>query len=270
MRFLKDMSLSAVVAGLVAVLVALSSSAVIIFQAAHAVGATEAEGGSWMLALGVGVAVVAAQGNLHLAGLHLALARPVLVMPELSIAALASVAIPLFIVTMASQNVPGVAVLRAAGYDPPVSPLITWTGVSALVLASFGAFSMNLAAIVAAIGMGKDAHDDPSKRYIAGVSFGFFFLVFGLLGATVASVFSVFPKEMILALAGFALLNTIGSGLAAAVKDEARREPAIVTFLITASGLHLLGIGAAFSGIVGSPLASLALHAPLGNAGAKL
>lgn len=388
---LKDLSLSAVVAGFVAVLVAFSSSAVIVFQATRALGATDAQIGSWMLALGIaigatsitlsiryripvltawstpgaamlvtsvsgvsmgeavgafmvcatlivlvgmtgwfekamsripqtlgaamlagvllrfgmdafrslegeftlvaamalvylvarrfwsryaiplvlatGLAVVAAQGHLRLAELHVALARPVFVMPELSLAAIASVALPLFIVTMASQNVPGVAVIRAAGYDPPISPLITWSGFSSLVLAPFGAFAMNLAAIVAAIGMGRDAHDDPSKRYISGVSFGAFFVLFGLFGATVASVFSMVPAEMVLALAGLALISTIGSGLAAAVADESRREPALITFLVTASGLQLAGIGAAFWGITAGLIASVILHAPLRDPG---
>jgi benzoate membrane transport protein len=156
-----------------------------------------------------------------------------------------------------------VAVIRAAGYEPPISPLITWTGVSALVIAPFGAFAMNLAAIVAAIGMSEDAHEDPAKRYISGVSFGAFFVLFGLFGATVASVFSMFPKEMVLALAGLAVLGAIGSGLAAAVRDESRREPALITFLVTASGLQLLGIGAAFWGIIAGLIASVILHTPL-------
>ena len=187
----------------------------------------------------------------------------------MSLAAIASVALPLFVVTMASQNVPGVAVIRAAGYEPPISPLITWTGVSALVLAPFGAFAMNLAAIVAAIGMSADSHEDPAKRYISGVSFGAFFVLFGLFGATVASVFSMFPTEMVLALAGLALLGTIGSGLAAAVRDESRREPALITFLVTASGLQLLGIGAAFWGIIAGLIASVILHAPLRESGRR-
>jgi benzoate membrane transport protein len=215
------------------------------------------------LVLLVGTAVAAVTGQLHLTALPLGLARPVWVTPEFSPAAIASVALPLFVVTMASQNVPGVAVIRASGYDPPISPIITWTGLSALVLAPFGAFSVNLAAITAAITMGEDAHPDHSKRYMAAVSAGVFYVLMGLFGATVSALFALFPKEMVLALAGLALLNTIGAGLASAVRDEARREPALVTFLITASGLHLFGIGAAFWGIVAGLFASVVLHAPL-------
>ncbi len=219
--------------------------------------------------LAVGVVFAAGSGQLDPSGLRFALAKPVFVMPEFSLAAIASVALPLFVVTMASQNVPGVAVIRASGYDPPLSPLITWTGVSSLVLAPFGAFAINLAAIVAAITMGEDAHDDPGKRYMAAVSAGVFYLLVGLLGASVAAAFSVFPTQMVLALAGLALLNTIGSGLAMAMRDEARREPAMITFLVTASGLQLAGIGAAFWGILAGVIASIVLHAPLGTGAQK-
>lgn len=211
----------------------------------------------------VGIVVSAATGQLHLTALPIALARPVWIMPQFSLAAIASVALPLFVVTMASQNVPGVAVIRASGYDPPISPIITWTGFSALVLAPIGAFTVNLAAITAAITMGEDAHEDRTKRYMAAVSAGFFYILLGLFGATVSALFALFPTQMVLALAGLALLNTIGAGLASAVSDATRREPAVVTFLVTASGLHLFGIGAAFWGIVAGVLASIVLHAPM-------
>jgi benzoate membrane transport protein len=131
------------------------------------------------------------------------------------------------------------------------------------VLAPIGAFTVNLAAITAAITMGEDAHEDPGRRYMAAVSAGVFYILLGLFGATVSALFALFPKEMVLALAGLALLNTIGAGLASAVADPARREPALITFLVTASGLHLFGIGAAFWGIVAGLLASVILHAPL-------
>ena len=206
-----------------------------------------------------GLVVAAATGRLHLSGLDFALARPVFVMPSLSLASVVGVALPLFVVTMASQNVPGVAVIRASGYEPPISPLITWTGFSSLVLAPFGAYAVNLAAITAAITMGEDAHEDPDKRYMAAVAAGVFYIAMGLFGATVTGLFAMFPHEMVLALAGLALLNTIGAGLATATHDEAHREPAIVTFLVTASGVSLLGIGAAFWGIVAGVLATAVL-----------
>lgn len=207
----------------------------------------------------VGVAIAAAQGQLHVGQLDFTLAKPVFVMPEFTLASIIGVALPLFVVTMASQNVPGVAVIHASGYEPPISPLITWTGVSSLVLAPFGAYAVNLAAITAAITMGADAHEDRDKRYVAAVSAGVFYILMGLLGAAVGELFAAFPKEMVFALAGLALLNTIGGGLASAVHDAAHREAATVTFLVTASGLSLFGIGAAFWGIVAGLIATFVL-----------
>jgi len=209
--------------------------------------------------LALGVAVAALQGQLHLGGVKLEWAEPVFVAPTFSWAALIGVAIPLFAVTMASQNVPGVAVMRASGYDTPVSPLITWTGIATFVLAPFGGYALNLAAITAAICMGREAHEDSARRYTAAVSAGTFYVVLGLFGATVGALMAAFPKELVLALAGLALINTIGGGLAAATRDESQREAALITFLITASGASLFGIGSAFWGLVGGALALVAL-----------
>jgi len=209
--------------------------------------------------LALGIAVAALQGQLHLGEVKLEWAEPVFVAPTFSWAALIGVAIPLFAVTMASQNVPGVAVMRASGYDTPVSPLITWTGIATLALAPFGGYALNLAAITAAICMGREAHEDTARRYTAAVSAGAFYVVLGLFGATVGALMAAFPKELVLALAGLALINTIGGGLAAATRDESQREAALITFLITASGASLFGIGSAFWGLVGGVLALAAL-----------
>jgi benzoate membrane transport protein len=381
MRLFADFSLSALIAGFVTVLVGFTSSAVIVFQAAHALGATSAEVASWMCALGLGMgltcivlslrfrvpvvtawstpgaamlvagvsgvpmteaigafllsailitlagftgwfervlnriptsiaagmlagvllrfgldvfvamktqfvltfsmfsvyllmrrlmpryAVIAAlalgiliagvQNMLHLDGLHLEFAQPIWINPAFSVRALVGVALPLFVVTMASQNVPGVAVIRASGYNVPISPLIGWTGVANVLLAPFGAYALNLAAITAAICMGREAHEDANRRYVAAVSAGFFYLLIGIFGATVGAVFSAFPKELVLAIAGLALLGTIGNGLASAVAQEKEREPALVTFLVTASGVTLVGIGSAFWGLLAGTLALL-------------
>ncbi len=159
------------------------------------------------------------------------------------------VALPLFVVTMASQNVPGVAVIRASGYAVPVSPAIGWTGVANLLLAPFGGFALNLAAITAAICMGPEAHPDPARRYMAAVWAGIFYLLVGLFGATVAGLFAAFPHALVVGIAGIALLGTLGGSLATALREEDEREAALVTFLVTASGLALLGIGAAFWGL---------------------
>lgn len=197
-----------------------------------------------------GIAYAGATGLLHLQGLSLEIARPVLVAPTLSFAALAGIALPLFIVTMASQNVPGVAVIRASGYAVPISPVVGWTGIANFVLAPFGAFALNLAAITAAICMGREAHEDPARRYAAAMAAGGFYLIVGLFGATVGALFAAFPQELIAAIAGIALLGTLGGSLAAALRDETHREAALVTFLVTASGVSLAGIGAAFWGVV--------------------
>jgi benzoate membrane transport protein len=205
--------------------------------------------------LALGVAIAAARGQLRLDGVHWALAMPVFTMPRFSLAATIGIALPLFVVTMASQNLPGVAAQRAAGYDTPVSPVITATGLASLLLAPFGGYALNLAAITAAICMGREAHEDPAKRYMAAAMAGVFYLVLGLLGGAVVGLIAAFPKALVLAVAGFALLGTIGSALGAAMKEEKSREPALVTFLVTASGLVLWGVGAAFWGVAAGALA---------------
>ncbi|AUX21191.1 benzoate transporter [Sorangium cellulosum] len=198
----------------------------------------------------LGVALSWWQGLLHIEASQLVLATPTFTMPSFSWPVLVGVGVPLFVVTMASQNVPGVVVLRSSGYATPVSPLITWTGVTTLLLAPFGCFALNLAAITAAICMGKEAHEDPGQRYLASVAAGVFYLLVGALGGAVGMLFTAFPRELVLAVAGLALLGTIASGLTGAMSDERAREPALITFLVTASGVSLFGIGAAFWGLV--------------------
>jgi benzoate membrane transport protein len=203
----------------------------------------------------VGTAWAAAHGQLHLGEVQVALTMPVFVMPEFTLAAAVSLALPLFVVTMASQNLPGVAAIRAAGYTMPISKIITITGVATLLLAPFGAFALNLSAITAAICMGREAHEDPARRYTAAVSCGLIYAVIGLFGAAVTGVLTAFPRELVVAIAGLALLGSIGGGLAVALKDDAHREAALITFLVTLSGLTLWGIGSAFWGVVAGALA---------------
>ena len=213
-----------------------------------------------ILTLLVGIAFAAGLGLLRVDGLSLQLAKPVFTTPTFSLAAIVGIALPLFIVTMASQNVPGVAVIRASGYAIPISPVVGWTGLVNLLLAPFGAFALNLAAITAAICMGREAHEDAARRYVAAIAAGVFYVVVGLFGATVAALFAAFPKELILAIAGIALLGTIGNSLAAALRDDAEREPALVTFLVTASDLSLAGIGSAFWGLLAGVVTLLVLR----------
>lgn len=215
---------------------------------------------SVILALLVGIAFAAASGLLRVDGLPVALAEPIFITPTLSLAALAGIALPLFLVTMASQNVPGVMAIRSSGYAVPISPTVGWIGVANVALAPFGAFALNLAAITAAICMGREAHEDPGRRYLAAVSAGVFYLAIGVFGATVAVLFAAFPKELIMAIAGIALLGTISNSLATAMSEESHREPALVTFLVTASGVSIAGIGSAFWGVVAGAVTLMTLH----------
>ncbi len=201
------------------------------------------------------IAYVIARGQFNVSGLEFSLAVPVFTMPVFSVSAAISLALPLFVVTMASQNLPGVAAIRAAGYDMPLSKIITMTGIATFILAPFGAFALNLSAITAAICMGKEAHPDPARRYTAAVTCGVIYIGIGLFGAIVTALLAAFPKELIAAIAGLALLGTISGGLATALADEKHREAAIITFLVTLSGVVIAGIGSAFWGVVAGTLA---------------
>jgi benzoate membrane transport protein len=207
------------------------------------------------LTLLVAVAYVAARGQFTVANLQFSLAVPVFTKPVFSLSAVVSLALPLFVVTMASQNLPGVAAIRAAGYDMPLSKIITLTGVATLVLAPFGGFALNLSAITAAVCMGKEAHPDPARRYTAAVCCGAIYMGIGLFGAIVTGLLAAFPKELIAAIAGLALLGTISSALASALVEEKHREAATITFLVTLSGVVIAGVGSAFWGVVAGALA---------------
>ena len=203
----------------------------------------------------VGMGVAALQGQLHLFSIDWSWGLPVWVSPAWSWAAMVGVALPLFVVTMASQNLPGVAAQRASGFDIPVSPVVGATGLASLLLAPFGGYALNLAAITAAICMGKEAHTDPTRRYTASVSAGVLYIALGLAGGTIVSLMAAFPQALVLAVAGLALLGTIASGLSVAVKDEQQRDAALLTFLVTLSGVTLAGVGSAFWGVVVGGLA---------------
>lgn len=209
------------------------------------------------LTLLVGTAVAAAQGAMDWQRLGGPWAAPVWTAPAFSLQALVGLALPLFIVTMASQNLPGVAAQRAAGYDTPVSPPLVATGLTGVLLAPFGGYAFNLAAITAAICMGREAGDDPARRYTAAVAAGLFYGLAGLAGGAVVGLLQAFPRELVLAVAGLALLGTIASGLATALKDEPHRDAAALTFLVTLSGVSMLGIGSAFWGVVAGTIALL-------------
>jgi benzoate membrane transport protein len=207
------------------------------------------------LTLLVAIVFVAARAEFTPATLRFDFTIPVFTTPVFTLQAAISLALPLFIVTMASQNLPGVAAIRAAGYDMPVSKIITLTGLATLLLAPFGAFALCLSAITAAICMGPEAHEDKNKRYTAAVSCGALYLLIGVFGSAVTGVLLAFPKELIAAIAGLALLGSIAGGLHAALKDDAHREAAIITFLVTLSGVVIAGVGSAFWGVAAGALA---------------
>ncbi|MBB5017272.1 benzoate membrane transport protein [Chitinivorax tropicus] len=207
----------------------------------------------WVLVIGVGV--TAGCGRLIMPDAVTVMGLPVWTSPDFDLTAIISIALPLFVVTMASQNVPGVAVLKAFQYPAPISKIVTLTGLATLVLAPFGAFGLNLAAITAALCMGAEVHPDANRRYLAAVGAGSLYLVLALLAPMIVDVFRAFPRELIISIAGLALLPTIGRGLAAALHNEHDREPALMAFLVTASGVTLLGIGSAFWGAVIGSLA---------------
>lgn len=212
-----------------------------------------------LLVLCVGIVISHIQGLFHLEHFKIALTTPCFTMPTFSLSTLIGVGIPLFIVTMTSQNIPGVAIMHASGYRPRISTIMSWLGITNLILAPLGAFTINLAAITAGICLGKEADPDPAQRYKSAIVAGFFYLLLALLGATIVALFTALPSEFILALAGLALLNTINTSLKMAFEDDKERESALITFLVSASGLTLFGMGAAFWGLVAGIISLLVL-----------
>lgn len=210
----------------------------------------------------VGIVFAVFTGQTHLAQLSLSVVRPVLTTPEWSWHAALSLGLPLALVTLTGQYVPGMAVLRTSGYRIAAGSIVSTTGIASLLLAPFGAHGVNLAAITAAICTGKEAHEDADKRYIAGIASGLFYIVIGSFGGTLALLFSSLPRELIAALAGLALIGAITNGLIGTVQDEKHRDASVITFLVTASGMSFLGLGAAFWGLVIGGIAYLVLHKP--------
>ncbi|MDN4499940.1 benzoate/H(+) symporter BenE family transporter [Pseudomonas mosselii] len=207
----------------------------------------------------VGCSLAAGLGQLDTQALVLEMTMPTWTSPQWSWQAIVNIGLPLALVSLTGQSVPGIAVLRTSGYQVPARPIVSVTALGSLLLAPFGCHGVNLAAITAAICTGREAHENPEKRYIAGMACGAFYLLMGSFGATLASVFAALPRELIAALAGLALFGAIANGLAGAMSDEKQREPALITFLVTASGMSLLGLGAAFWGLIFGLAAHFAL-----------
>lgn len=216
-----------------------------------------------LIALVTGVLCSAATSRLHIRLDHVGLVQPVFTAPSFSVASLVGIAVPLTLATLASQNAPGVAVLSASGYRPDDRLLVGSTGLVSAALAPFGSHAVNLAAITAAICTGPEAHRDPRRRYVAGVACGVIYLVVGAFGSTLVAFFAGLPKELVAALAGVALFGALSAGLTGAVKEDKDREAALITFLATASGVTLFGIGSAFWGLVLGVTAHLVLNGRL-------
>lgn len=203
-----------------------------------------------ILVLVTGSMLAAVTGQFDLHAVELRVATPTWIAPQWSWNATLSFAIPLVLVSLTGQFLPGMAILRLSGYATPARPIITATSVASLLVACFGGITIVIAAITAALCTGRDAHDNPDKRYIAGIANGVFYLIGATFAGTIVLIFSALPKEFIAVLAGLALIGAITTNILGAVHEEEHREASMITFLATASGMSLLGLGSAFWGIV--------------------
>tara|TARA_B110000495_G_scaffold202951_1_gene224722 strand:- start:1875 stop:3056 length:1182 start_codon:yes stop_codon:yes gene_type:complete len=210
-----------------------------------------------MVTLVLGFLIAVVQNLIVWQNVGLQISSPIWTTPQWSLSAAIGVAIPLFIVTMASQNVPGIVVLRSHGYHAPAAPLITWTGITGFLLAPFGGFAFNLAAIMAAICMGKEVDADPKQRYRSAIWAGLFIVATGVLAGSLTGLFNSMPQALVVTIAGLALLGTISSSLSTALAHEAERIPAIITLITTTSGVVMWGIGSAFWGLILGTMALL-------------
>ncbi|WP_264673769.1 benzoate/H(+) symporter BenE family transporter [Klebsiella aerogenes] len=201
-------------------------------------------------ALAAGGVIALLTGALSPVANDMVFVAPQWITPQFTPSLLLSVGVPFFLVTMASQNAPGLATIQASGYRVPVSPLIVFTGALALLFSPFGVYSVCIAAITAAICQSPDAHPDADKRWLAAAAAGFFYLLAGLFGGSITALMAALPPVWIQMLAGLALLGTISGSLYQALGHESERDAAVVTFLVTASGVTLAGVGSAFWGLV--------------------
>jgi benzoate membrane transport protein len=212
-----------------------------------------------VIVLVLGVMVSWIQNLLHFTPIDFTILRPEFIAPTFSLASVIGVGIPLFVVTMTSQNMTGVAVMKAFDYKPEISKIVGWSGLTNLLIAPFGGYTINLAAITAAICMGPEAHHDEKKRYTAAVTSGIIYIFVGLFSSAIVGIFVAFPKELSMTIAGLALIGTINSSVISAVQHEEDREASMVTFFVAASGISLFGIGSAFWGLVAGCIFSLIL-----------
>jgi len=201
----------------------------------------------WVLLCGVTLSLLL--GKMNPVDINFTMTIPVLIWPEWSWHSTFNLAIPLILVSLSGQFLPGMAILNLSGYDTPAKPIVMATSIASLAVACVGGITITLAAITAALCTGKDAHELKEKRYIAGVANGIFYLLGGLFASSIVLVFSLLPKELIAALAGLALIGAISANITIAMKDDGQRESALITFLATASGMQFLGLSSVFWGI---------------------
>lgn len=213
-----------------------------------------------VLVLLIGIALAASLGHTNLSSLELRWATPVFIMPDWTWDSTLSLALPLVLVSLSGQFLPGMAILKVSGFNTPARPILVGTSIMSVVVAFFGGITVVIAAITAALCTGKDAHEDPEKRYVAGIANGMFYLIGGLFAGSIVLLFTALPKEFIAVLAGLALVGAIASNVVGTVQDEEHREAAIITFLATASNMSFLGLGSAFWGVVIGGFAYLVLR----------
>ncbi len=214
----------------------------------------------WVLVCGVGLSLFL--GKMNPVDVHFSLAIPQFIRPQWSWNSTLNLAIPLILVSLSGQFLPGMAMMKISGYDTPAKPIITATSIASLAVACVGGITIVLASITAALCMGKDAHELKEKRYIAGIANGIFYILGGLFAGSIVMLFSLLPKELVAALAGLALLGAIGTNITVAMKSDAHRDAALITFLATASGMHFLGLSSVFWGICIGIIAHLVLSKP--------
>lgn len=201
----------------------------------------------WVLAAGVLLSLFL--GKMNPVDVSFNLAIPQWISPEWTWNSTLNLAVPLILVSLTGQFLPGMAIMKLSGYDTPAKPIITVTSIASLAVACVGGITIVLASITAALCMGKDAHELKEKRYIAGIANGIFYILGGLFAGSIVMLFSLLPKELVAALAGLALLGAIATNISVAMKNESQRDAALITFLATASGMHFLGLSSVFWGI---------------------
>lgn len=201
----------------------------------------------WVLAAGVLLSLIL--GQMNPVDVSFSLAIPQWISPEWTWNSTLNLAIPLILVSLTGQFLPGMAIMKLSGYDTPAKPIITVTSIASLAVACVGGITIVLASITAALCMGKDAHELKEKRYIAGIANGIFYILGGLFAGSIVMLFSLLPKELVAALAGLALLGAIATNISVAMKNDGQRDAALITFLASASGMHFLGLSSVFWGI---------------------